>query len=861
MPTISSAGPASPGSPPSARKPGLAPLSQPRDGAILSPGALAVALVLAALPLAIDPVRAQAVPGAEAGAGTSAGTGPATTVVVELAAQPLAQALAELARQTGTTLVAAPALLDGRSAPAVSGQLTARQAYQQLLSGSGLEPRFDGSVVTVQQGPAPAPSGASSGARGETTLAAVTVVGASASPATTEGTQSYTTRVTSASTGLELAPREIPQSVSVVTRQQVEDQNLTQLTEVAGAVAGLYVLQGGNVGSDSSTIYARGFAVDNYLVDGVKMLSSYSSLFQSQDSVLFDRIEVVRGASGLMVGAGSPGAAINLIRRRPTRDFQGSATLNLGSWKYRRLDIDLSSPLNAAGTLRGRVLGAVQDAGSYIDRLDEDRKVFAGILEADLTPSTLLRVGATYQRHDATGHSRGGRPAYWTDGTRTDWGRHDSAGASWAWSRRHSTSTYVQLEQQLPADWKLNASLMRIVTDSDELVGYLGGTPDRETGAGARIWATHWVYKPTQDMAQLSASGGFDWLGRRHDIATGLSLARSRQRGDPRYTNWNHEGWDPMVPNIYTWDGSYPTQPPNPTTGYGDSDEHNYSAYASLRLRATDALALILGSRITNWERDERSYTYATGEHEQSLQKENGKVVPYFGITYDLSKHWSAYGSYTTIFQPQTNRTVTGDFLDPLMGNSREIGVKGAFHDSRLNVAAALYEIHEDNKAIAITDVYAPNGAQAYMALSGTRSRGIELEASGEISPGWQVIASYAHNLTRDRDGERLATNVPKKTFKLFSTVLLPSVGNGLTVGGGVNWQSEVYTENLGPARATFLQPSYALVQLMARYPLTDSVTASFHLGNALDKVYYGNTGASYYGRPRSARLALSVKF
>ncbi len=830
----------------SRNRPRTLPLTAPRIPALVLSG-----LFVAAAPALAQPGEASPVPAAPSPAA------PAVTAI-EMAGQPLGQALADLARQTGTSLIVAPALIEGRMAPPVSGSFPVREAYQRLLAGSGLEARFDGAMVIIQQRQPGA--GAGRGAA-PTTLPTVNVVGTGHSPTISEGTRSYTTQATSASTGLELAPREIPQSVTVVTRQQIQDQGLSQLTEVVGQVAGLHLGQGGNVGSDSSAIYSRGFQVDNYLVDGVKMLSSYSSIFQSQDTLLYDRIEVVRGASGLMIGAGAPGAAINLIRRRPTRDFQGSATVSLGSWKYRRLDVDVSSPLNEAGTIRGRLLGAVQDAGSYVDRLDEDRRILAGVIEADLAPGTLVRIGATHQRHDSTGHSRGGRPAYFSDGSRTDWGRSESAGASWAYSRRHSTGYYAQLEHQINTDWKLQASLSQIRTDSDELVGYLGGVPDRETGAGARIWATHWTYRPVQNIADLSTNGRFDLFGRRHELAAGVTLARSKQSRDPAYTNWNHAGWNPAVDNIYTWDGSQPAAPPNPAVGYGGDTEHNYSGFASLRLRPTDALSVIIGSRVTNWERRGLSHRFATGLDEHSLQKESRKVVPYLGVVQDFSEHWSVYGSFTTIFQPQNVKTVTGAQIDPVYGDSYEVGLKGAFYDNRLNVGLALYQIKEDNKALPIPDVFAPDGSQAYEALSGTTSRGVELEVAGQLRPGWQLVGSWSHNVTRDRDGERLLTAVPKNLLKLFTSYQLASVGNGLTVGSGLTWQSKAYSDDMGPLGVRFTQPSYALVQLMARYPINRSMSASVHLWNALDKVYYGSTGNSYHGTPRAARVALTVTF
>lgn len=783
---------------------------------------------------------------------------PAGAIVqVQLASQPLGQALTELARQTGTTLIAQPALLEGKVAQAVVGELTIRQAYERLLAGTGLEAQVEGGVVTIQSRPT-APAGPAGAARA---LPAVTVVGSTINPTTTEGTQSYTTQATRASTGLELAPREIPQSVTVMTRQRMDDQGLTQLTDVANQAPGLHLSQGGNVGSDSAPIYSRGFEVDNYLLDGVKMLNSYSSIFQSQDTALYDRIEIVRGATGLMNGSGSPAAAINLVRKMPTRDFQGKVGLTLGSWAHRRLDLDVSSPINESGSVRGRVVAALQDSASYIGRLEEDRKVLYGVVEADLSPSTVVRAGASQQRHDSTGHARGGMPAFWADGTRADWSRSASAAASWAYSKRHSTTLFAEAEHSFNADWRVKASLMQIRTDSDELVGYLGGNPDRVTGAGARIWATHWVYTPTQNVINLTANGRFDLFGRRHELATGISLARSKQDRDPAFTNWNHAGWDAFIPNVFEWDGSLPAAPPNPAVGWGTSTESNYGAFASLRLRPTEALSVILGTRVTDWRSRNESYRFATGATTVTDRKETGEVIPYAGVTYDLTSNWTVYTSYTNIFEPQNNKGVSGLTLDPLKGNSTEFGVKGAFYDNRLNLAAAIYEIQQDNLAVAIPDVFAPDGSQAYEAMSGTKSRGFEFEATGQIRPGWEIAAGLSRNFVRDREKEPLLTEIPKTTFKLFSSVELPSVGNGLTIGGGVRWQGKSYRNNMGPSSVRFGVPSYSVAELMARYRLNRSMTASLHLFNALDKVYLTAVSNSYYGAPRYVRAGLEVTF
>lgn len=778
----------------------------------------------------------------------------ASPVNVDIAAQPLDKALGVLAQQTGAKIVFSTALTEQRRGTAVRGQVTIEQALQQVLAGTGLvaRPNGQGGYTVVAQPAEPASDGA--------TLAPVVVT--AQTDRASEGTGSYTARSTNTATGLGLSLRETPQSVSIITRQRMEDQGLTQLTDVAAQTAGLSISQGGNMGSDSSPIYSRGFSVDNYMIDGVKLLGSYSSIFQSQDMALYDRVEIVRGATGLMNGSGTPSAGINLVRKKPTSVFQASARIEAGSWDYRRADVDISAPLNEAGSLRGRVVAAMQDAKSYIDRLNEDRKVFYGVLEADLTPVTVARAGVSHQRHDSTGHARGGLPAYASDGSRLYWDRSDSAAANWAYSRRHSTTAFTELEHMLDNGWELKATLSRTITDSDEVLGYAsGGYPNRATGTGAIMYASRWRYKPRQDAIDLSAKGQFSLFGRKHDLAFGATMARSVENHSPNFTGWSPAGWSNAVPDIFNWDGNVPVEPYNPAIGWRDADDRSNSLFASMRLRPTDAFSVIVGSRVIDWRRTTSSHRFATGITTTTRLQESGEVVPYAGLVFDFSEHWSAYASYTTIFQPQTSKTITGEYLPPLLGNSREIGVKGAFFGNRLNIGAALYDTKEDNKAMAIPNVFAPDGSQAYEAQSGTRSRGFELEVAGQLQRNWELTASFARNMSKDRLGARLNTNVPQNTAKLFTTYRLPGVGNGLIIGGGVRWQSDIYTDNLGPLKARFIQPSYAVVDLMARYAITKDLMATVNLYNVFDKTYYTSTGNSYYGAPRAIRVGLEARF
>lgn len=696
----------------------------------------------------------------------------------------------------------------------------------------------------------------------ENQLPTITVVANTDTPVT-ELTGLYTAKATTASTGLTLSLKETPQLVSVITRQQMEDQNLTQLTDVVAQAAGLTINQGGNIGSDNSPIYARGQQVDNYLLDGVKLLSSYSNIFQSQDTALFDRVEIVRGANGLMTGAGTASASINMVRKKPLQDFKASVSASAGSWNTYRTDIDVSTPLNQMGNVRGRAILAYQDGDSYIDRYSEERKVAYGVIEADLTDRTKASLGVSYQQIDISGIARGGLPSYYNDGTLINWSRSDSAAASWAYSNRATTGYFADIEHQFNEYWKLKGTVARTITASDEVVGYTYSYAgiDKQTGAGAMLYATRWDYEPTQDLFNLTLNGSFDLFNQTHDVIIGTTYTKSENER-PTYSGWNNGmSWDGNLDNIFNWNGSNPNRPATQIDGWYGSDETSKSVFGAMRLKPTDDLAVILGARVEDWQRIKKDHSNTSNTTEITPQEENGEVIPYIGLTYDLTDHWTTYASYTNIFLPQDKKTITGSYIDPLTGNSTEFGIKGEFFDKQLNVGAAIYQTKEDNKAIAL-DIPSTDGSTVYRAESGTESRGIELEATGKITNLWQISASFSRNLSQDSNGDTLNSNIPNNTAKLFTTYTLPYLNEALTIGGSLRWQSKIYSDETRPNFVdTFTQNSYTLVDLMARYKINDNLLLNFNLNNLFNEKYHLATTNSYYGAPTNFRVGVKYNW
>jgi outer membrane receptor for ferric coprogen and ferric-rhodotorulic acid len=259
------------------------------------------------------------------------------------------------------------------------------------------------------------------------------------------------------STRMEMSIRDTPQSVSVVSRALMDDFGLTRLDEALGLTTGVMV---GQMDSERTSFYARGFAITNIQVDSMPM-GANSPL---SDTILYDRIEIVRGASGLMGGTGDPSAAVNMVRKRPGKTLQGSASAIFKRWNDRRVEADLSTPLSADGSVRGRVAIAHEERDSYMDMYHEDKTIGMAIVEADLTPATLLTASIDFQRNKPTGATWGAVPYWYADGTLANLPRNFSLTTPWStWANKQHTA-FVSIDQRFGEGWKLHLGYAR--TDS-----------------------------------------------------------------------------------------------------------------------------------------------------------------------------------------------------------------------------------------------------------------------------------------------------------------------------------------------------------------------------------------------------------
>lgn len=751
----------------------------------------------------------------------------------------------------GVTVSFTPESASGQQSSGLQGRYTADQALQMLLRGSTLQAveQAGGRYSLLPR------SSASSLDLGSTTVTGQ-VLGA-----TTEGTNAYTTGSTRSALKLPLSVRETPQSVTVVTRQQMDDQDSRSISDVLARTPGISAQQ---YDSDRMEFSTRGFAITNFQYDGVNTLYDgvYDQGTTQTDMAVYDRVEVIKGATGLMTGSGDPSATVNLVRKRPTHDFQASVTGSAGSWDNYRSEADVSGALNNEGTVRGRAVGAYQDRNSYLDHYSQKKDILYGIIEADLTPDTLLTFGIDYQKTKPRGSSWTGDIAFFNDGTETDFSRSFNPATDWSRREFESTSYFGSIEQALAYDWKLKTSLTHMVNDHDTLLGSAGGTTlaglDPTTGEGAAFYWGHWEGHRLQDTVDVNASGPFSLFGREHELVVGYTAAAAKTTGDL----YDYLEGAAVPGNIFDWNGNYP-EPNFVKNGDYETNQRQNGAYVASRFKPTDDLSLIIGTRVSTFKFDDKS-DYGVGADTRTSYEQHGVVTPYAGMVYDLNDTYSLYASYTEIYQPQTVKQANGSTLDPVEGASYEGGLKGEYFGGRLNASLALFRIEQDNVAEYVSTV---GGIDYYKPIEGATTKGIEMEVAGELSEGWNLSAGYTYARTRDKEDQRifgypLSTSKPEHVARLFTTYRLTGDLNRLTIGGGLSWQSEFYGQAWGPY--DLKQGSYTLVDAMARYDVNEHLSASLNAKNLLDKEYLsglGNFGTTYYGEPRSLSVSGTWKF
>ena len=658
--------------------------------------------------------------------------------------------------------------------------------------------------------------------------------------------KNYITEEAQSATKLGLTIKETPQSISVVSRALMDDFSLDDINAVLESTPGVTVEQ---IETDRTYFKARGFDITNFLIDGLGTPQNSGSIQGTLDTAIYDRVEIVRGANGIMTGAGNPSATINMVLKKPTYTTQAHASASYGSWNNKRVDIDVSTPINDEHAVRA--VFTKQDKESYLDRYETDKTIAYLAYEGKLTDDTLLSINYVNQQKDADSPLWGALPLYYTDGSPTDYDESTSTAADWSYWDNSAERIYVTLEQNLSATWVAKARYAHIKNEQNSELFYVYGTPDKETGLGLTGYASRYDYKDTQDLFDLYASGKFELFSLEHDLSFGISQANMDFNDQSLYDYSTGNGF-PAMPDLATWDGIAPEATLVDKPNGSDVQNTQRSAYVSTRIKLAEPLSILAGVRYTDWETKGTAYSVVQ-------TRDDSEIIPYIGTVYDFTESLSAYASYTETFVPQKELDINAEQLAPVIGKSAEVGLKAQLLDEQVFVTLAYFDAKQDGLAVALPGSL-PSDTR-YYAADGINSDGFEIELSGRLTDDLSASISFS-NLSIDGD-ELVKDYTPENQLKMAATYQVPFI-DGLTLGANYRWQDSIsrvqVKDPAGNALATTKQDAYGLLDLMATYEITQNVGVTFNVNNSTDEKYINSLywAQGYYGAPRNYSLSVN---
>jgi len=795
---------------------------------------------------------------------TAQATDPNKLVSISIAAQPLDSALKELSeRLPGVSLAYNQTLVAGRVAQAVQGNLTPRQIIDRLLAGSGLIATGDGTSIVIKSA---TPEGGT-----DSTLPAMTVTAQGYQDGVTEGSHSYAASAATIGKGGARSLREIPQTVSVITRQQIEDQGLNTLEQVLVQAPGLYVEGNNGVnGGEYSSIYkARGFDV-GYSIDGTASTNTtIQNAGQVSDVGILDRVEVLRGPAALLRGSetGNFGGMVNAVRKRPLPEFGVSTEISAGSWNNYRGTLDVTGPMNASNNIRGRAVLSANDRDYFFGPKSHGKNWTGyGVIEVDLTPNTTWTtfLSKTESRID---QPYTGVPRYSVDRILTT-DRSFNQNREQGYSNVTDTMVSTEITHRFDNQWKITGKLnyQKYERESDGFYAIGQQFINPITNIAPRLYRLRHDIDSKTLSHDINVSGPLTLFGANHKITFGMDGSKLHYQQGSTIATY------PNTSNIFDTAEQYPKL--SPSANPSDRIYSQMGYYGAGQFKLADPLTLVVGARTSNFKYKLR--TIGVNDWTTNL-KETGEVTPYGGLIWDLNNQISLYASYADIFVPQSQVTFNGGTLPPRIGWQGEIGAKGEFFNGRLNGAIAFYRIRDTNRPMVDPDPThigcgtSPTSS-CYTAAGLVQSQGVDLEISGSPLRGLQLIAGYTYNETeyiKDNTaaniGQKFDTLSPRHSLKLwgmyhFAASDFGGMLSGWQAGGGFTAQSETYsiwTNN------RYSIPGRVVANAHIGWQVTPKTSLNLNINNLFDKEYLTGANGNYnvYGEPRNFTLTMRHQF
>ncbi|MBK1699143.1 TonB-dependent siderophore receptor [Rhodovibrio salinarum] len=770
-----------------------------RMGALLTGGSL---LALAAIPASADegaqPVR-------ETAQGSAQLAQAAEAQRFDIPAGDLQTALLAFSQAVDLQLLYPAEMTAERQTQGVQGSYTPEEALSRLLAGTGLQYRFsDANTVTLTK------PGTQDGA-GPLQLGPITVEGATESAyGPVDG---YKASRSATATRTDTPLIDVPQAIQVVPREVIEDQKANSLADVAKNVSN--VQAGGTFGNRAEVLRIRGFEQFAFTSDGMTSNPFFGDeIFLDLANV--ERVEVLKGPASVLYGQGGPGGLVNLVTKKPLDEPRYAADVTVGSYEFVRPTVDVSTPLNASKSLKFRVNGAYQRSDSFRDYFIDSERVFvAPIGTWDISPDTRLTLSAQYaeqeNQFDRGLTAVGDRVA--------DVPHSRYFGERFSKYEADQTRLRYLLEHEFNDSWKVRNSARFVTGNASRFSADNRGLQADNRTLDRRTFRQH------DDIRELRLQndviGAFETGLLEHEVLIGVEAARAEREVEYAIAS--------LAP-IDIFDPVYGAQPgtfgSSTTT---DNRINNVGLYLQDQVSIGDHWQVLAGGRFDYADiRSKRNGAVTSDQTEREFS-------PRLGLVYKPVDRVSLYASYSQSFQPEIGSTYAGSPFEPETGEQYEVGVKTEFFDRRVSTTLAAFQLTRENVLTAD-----PDNPGFSVQTGEQRSRGVELDITGEILPGWKVIASGAYidaEVTEDNTievGNRLA-NVPEISGSLWSTYEFQRGSlKGFGFGGGLF----AVGARKGDLENTFDVDGYVRTDATVFYNYSENIQTSLNIQNLFDVEY-----------------------
>ncbi len=659
---------------------------------------------------------------------------------------------------------------------------------------------------------------------------------------TGERQQGYSVPDATTATRTDTPLRDIPQSIQVIPRQVIEDQQVTELPEAVRNVSGVVRTYGYAGSTDNYTI--RGFTADFNLRNGFRDRGFYSYT----DPANIEQVEVLKGPASVLYGQFEPGGVVNYVTKQPLSEPYYAAQFRVGSYDYYRPSFDISGPLNSDQTFLYRLNVAYENSGSFRDFVDKELFVFAPAFSYQIGDATTLSLQYEYVNLERT-FDRGLPPIEEAFDLPID----HYLGEPTDLYDLDSDKINLTVEHRFSENLRLRSAFSAGLIESLRSNVQGRSFTLEDDGRTFRRRFTQ-VDDYTEDYSlQTDLISNFSTGSVNHQFVVGLELSKNNSG----YTFLRTE-----FPSIDIFEPVYGFPiPDNFDTGFkNEQTTDTVGLYFQDQIELLPNLKLLVGGRFdfVDNESEDVGDIFSDSEPE-TIERYYEAFSPRVGLVYQPIEPISLYASYSRSFKPNfLALTAEREPLEPERGTQYEVGIKAELLEGRLLTTLAAYEITKSN--VATSD---PNDTDFSIAAGEVKSRGIELDVAGEILPGWNVIASYAYNdafVSEDNsipEGDSLV-NAPSNSASLWTTYEIQSGSlQGLGFGAGVFFvgDREAQLPN------TIEIPSYARTDATIFYR-RDNYRISLNVQNLFDVKYYNSQGFLLYpGAPLTVYGQVSVEF